>query len=313
MSESKRILVSGSLAFDRIMNFPGLFSDHILPDKLHTLNVSFTVRTFRESYGGTAGNIAYSLALLGLRPVVLANAGNDFAKYARHLRSHKVNLSLVQRQANVPTATATIMTDSADNQIAGFFPGAMVRPFVLSGAPRSADLAIVAPGNIIDMQRLPMLFRKRGVRFIFDPGQQTISLSASALANAIRGSDVLIGNDYEIALIQKKTRFSKSALLKKTRMLITTLGADGSLIERAGHRSRIPAVTAKSALDPTGAGDAYRAGLLYGLTRRLSPERSARLGALVAVYTVERYGTQTHAFSRRQIHRRYQHLFHESL
>ena len=305
------------------MNFPGYFKDNILPEKIHTLNVSFFIKELRESFGGTAGNIAYNLALLDQRPTILGNVGSkDFSTYKNWFRRHKIDLSQIKILPNQQTASAYIITDQADNQIAGFFPGAMATPvnskLEIRNLPAGRqglkfDLAIVSPQNPIDMVKLPQIFKAKKVPYIFDPGQQVASLSGPQLRSAIFGSQVLIGNDYEISLITKKTGWSVQRVLKKTQVLITTLGEKGSLIRTANKTYKIPPAKPTRALDPTGAGDAYRAGLIYGLLHDWPWEKIGRLAGLVSVYTVEMYGTQTHKFSWADLAKRYRQNFGEDL
>ena len=314
----KRILVTGSLAYDRIMNFPGYFKDQILPEKIHILNVSFLVKELKESFGGTAGNIAYNLALLGLRPAILANVGvKDFIMYESWLKKNKIDLSQVKILPGQHTASAYIITDQADNQIAGFYPGAMSKPVTTELKAKSyklkVDLAIISPQNPVDLVKLPQLFKQRKIPYIFDPGQQVTSLSGAQLKKAIKGSMVLIGNDYEISLIAKKTGWPVSQLIKKTEILVTTLGEKGSVIKQGSKVYKIPPAKPKNTSDPTGAGDAYRAGLIYGLLQNWPLAKVGRLAGLVAVYTVEKYGTQTHRFSWPELVKRYQQNFGERL
>jgi len=310
---NSKILVSGSVAYDRIMDFPGLFREHIVPEKLHVLNVSFAVQAYRESFGGTAGNIAYSLALLNDRPTVLASVGTDFGAYETHLRAKNIDLSLVRRSVKKATATATIITDRDDNQITGFYPGALFDAINTATIPRQAQYAIVAPGNLKDMARLPRIFKKSRTPYVFDPGQQTVRLSSVELLAGMKGASVLIGNDYEIALIQQKAKITLAGMLKLVDAVITTLGAKGSLIETAKGQIRIAPTKPKRIVDPTGAGDAYRSGLLHGLTRGWTLKKSAQLGSVVAVHAVECYGTQAHKFNLKTINQRYKNTFHETL
>lgn len=311
-----KILVSGSLAYDQIMNFPGYFKDNILPEKIHVLNVSFFVKTFRESFGGTAGNIAYSLALLGERPTILAQAGaKDFSLYKKWLQKNKIDISKIKILPNQQIASCYIITDQADNQIAGFFPGAMIQPyqFKVQSSKFKADIAIVSPQNPIDMIKLPKLFKTKKIPYIFDPGQQVTSLSGSQLRSAITGSQAVIGNDYEISLISKKTGWTNGQLVKKTDLLVTTLGEKGSIIRQGKKVYKIPSAKPKNTSDPTGAGDAYRAGFIKGLLGGWPLEKVGRLAGLVAVYTVELYGTQTHQFSWAGLAKRYRQNFGERL
>ncbi|OGY45117.1 MAG: hypothetical protein A2729_05520 [Candidatus Buchananbacteria bacterium RIFCSPHIGHO2_01_FULL_39_14] len=321
-----KVLVTGSLAYDRIMDFPGKFSDHILPDKIHQLNLSFLVKDLKESFGGTAGNIAYNLALLGLKPSILTNVGaKDFLPYQKWLKKNKIDLSQIKILPNQQTASAYIITDQVDNQIVGFYPGAMSRPLKADLKSQisnlKSEMAIVSPQNPVDMFKLPEIFQRKKIPYIFDPGQQVSTLSGNQLKQAILGSEVLIGNDYEISLINKKTGWSEKTILQKTKLFVTTLGKNGSIIKYrdplaafGGFRmTRIPPAKPKNTSDPTGAGDAYRAGLIYGLLKNWPLPKVGRLAGLVAVYTVEKYGTQTHHFDWLDLKKRYWQNFKENL
>ena len=312
----QQVLVTGSVAYDRIMNFPGYFKDQILPDKIHILNVSFFVQALKESFGGTAGNIAYSLSLLGIRPTIGARVGaKDFGPYQKWMRKNHFDMSVLQIIKNEQTASAYIITDKSDNQIAGFFPGAMLQPFYSKFKIQNSKfgLAIVSPQNPVDMVKLPEMFKKKKVPYIFDPGQQTASLSGPQLRDAITRSEVLIGNDYEIALITKKTGWDAKKLLKKSKTVITTFGEKGSTITSGDKVWKIPVVKPKKVLDPTGAGDAYRAGIIFGMTKNWDWAKTSRLAATVAAYTVETYGTQSHHFATGDLKRRYRQNFKEDL
>lgn len=310
-----RIIVSGSLAYDRIMDFPGRFADHILPDKIHVLNVSFGVTQFREHFGGTAGNIAYNLALLSQRPTVVAAAGSDFSPYRRWLRRHRVDCSGVRKVSGERTAAAYIITDRDDNQITGFHLGAMrfsgVRP--TATAIRRAVLACVSPGNLADMLRMPVAYRRAKLPYLFDPGQQLTSLTGAQLRAAVSGARGFIANDYEVALALKKMGWTMRQLAGKTALVVTTLGPKGSMVQQGSMVVAVPPARPKSALDPTGAGDAYRAGLICGLLQRWPLDVVARFAGLVAVYTVEAYGTQTHRFTWPDLRRRYRKNFGAAL
>jgi adenosine kinase len=294
-----QIFVSGSLAYDRIMDFPGRFADHILAEKIHILNVCFVVNGLREKFGGTAGNIAYNLALLGERPVILASAGDDFSNYEAWLRRHDLPLSGIRRIPDELTAGAYITTDMADNQITGFNPGAMKYPSLheFDGVNPRETIAIVAPGNVVDMLAYSRSYKEQGIPYIFDPGQQISALSGEKLIEMITGSELLISNDYELEMIIQVTGLRKLDLLKRTKAVITTLGEHGSLICRGRQETEIPAVGVSRVLDPTGAGDGYRAGLIKGLVMRKDLTEAARMGATCASYAVECYGTQEHRFS----------------
>jgi adenosine kinase len=313
-----KVLVTGSIAYDRIMDFPGYFKDQILPEKIHILNVSFLVKQLKESFGGTAGNIAYNLSLLGRKPTILANVGaKDFLLYEAWLRKNKIDLSQIRILPGQHTASAYIITDQANNQIAGFYPGAMSKAITSQLKAKSlklkADIAIVSPQNPMDMVNFPKLFKQNKTPYIFDPGQQTTSLSGGQLKQAISGSKVLIGNDYEINLISKKTGWQNGDLTKRAEILVTTLGEKGSVIKQGDKVYKIPPAKSKNTSDPTGAGDAYRAGLIYGLLKNWPLPKIGRLAGLVSVYTVEKYGTQTHQFTWKDLEKRYQQNFKEQL
>jgi len=310
----KKILVTGSIAYDRIMNFPGYFKDNILPEQIHNLNVSFFVDKFRESFGGTGGNIAYNLNLLETNFLTWANVGDDFENYKHWLSKNNIDVSKIKVFKDQKTAGAYIITDQADNQIAGFFPGAMMESISLKPIPlKNIGLAIVSPQNPIDMIELPLLFKDEKIPYIFDPGQQVASLSGEQLKQSINGSKVLIGNDYEIKLIQEKTKWSLKDLQKQTEILIITLGEKGSQIYSKNKEYNIKPAEAENTSDPTGAGDAYRAGLIKGLVEKWPLEKIGKFAGLISVYTVEKYGTQTHEFTWKELEKRYRQNFNEKL
>jgi adenosine kinase len=308
-----QILISGSLAYDRIMDFPGKFSDHILADKIHILNVCFVVNGLAEKFGGTAGNIAYSLALLGERPLILATAGNDFGKYQAWLRQHTLPLDGIRFIPEELTAGAYITTDMADNQITGFNPGAMKYPslYEVDHAQLPDKLAIVAPGNVEDMVNYSLSYKEHNIPYIFDPGQQITSLSADQLTDLVIGSKLLIANDYELELIVQKTGLTRDELLTRTEAIIVTLGENGSIIRTTQGETKIGVAKPSKVLDPTGAGDAYRAGLIKGLVLGKELAAAARMGATCASYTVEYQGTQEHAFTQEEFWTRHRAAFGE--
>ena len=310
-----RVIVSGSLAYDRIMDFPGRFRDHILPDKVHMLNVSFAVPGLTEHYGGTAGNIAYTFALLGGKPAVVAAVGGDFVRYRQWLRRHGVNLAGVRVVARERTAAAHIITDSDDNQITGFHLGAMGQrgAFLSPSRLRQAAAAIVAPGNIGDMLALPRRYRQAGVPYWFDPGQQLTSLTGARVRQALSGAQGLFVNDYELALTLKKTGWSMRQALARGVTVVTTLGPKGSVVRHGAAVVRAPAARPRAVVDPTGAGDAYRAGFLRAWLLQWPISVAARFAGVVAAYTVERSGTQTHRFSCADLRRRYRKNFGREL
>lgn len=309
-----RIFVSGSLAHDRIMNYSGLFAENILPDKIHDINVSFYVESMQESFGGTAGNIAYSLALLGEQVVILASAGNDFDAYQKWLTEHHVDTGRIRLDGKLRTAFANIMTDQKDNQISAFYPGAMQGPYHFKDDSFDANgFVVIAPGNPVDMQTLPGLCRAKKVPFLFDPAQQIPILSDEDLKNGIEGSRVTVSNDYELALIIKKTGWSEEDILTHTEMLVTTYGDQGSRVRIKNTTVKVQAAEPKNTSDPTGAGDAYRAGFVHGLLKEWPLEIVAKFAGLIACYTVEKKGTQTHTFNDVSLRARYKENFNEDL
>ncbi|MBN2654544.1 MAG: carbohydrate kinase family protein [Nitrospirae bacterium] len=301
------IFVSGSLAYDRIMDFPGRFSDHILPDKIHILNVCFTVNGMSEKFGGTAGNIAYSLKLLEEKPHILATIGKDHHNYIRWLKELDLPLDGVSIIEEEFTAGAYITTDKADNQITGFNPGAMKHrsKYSFAGAAASDSIAMMSPGNLDDMKIYAREYKKLGIKCICDPGQSLTAWDAESLKEWISGSYMLITNDYELELIMKMTSMKKSDLISKTGSVITTLGEKGSIVADSTGETAIPAAKISTVVDPTGAGDAYRAGLIKGLCMGRSIADSAKLASVAAVYAVENYGTQEHIYTFDEFKQRY--------
>ena len=294
-----KIIVSGSLAYDRIMDFPGHFADHILPEKIHVLNVCFQVNGLKEKFGGTAGNIAYALRLMGEKPVICATIGHDYQRYFEWLAKNNISTDCISIIEDEFTAGAYITTDQADNQITGFNPGAMKVATALDfqSLDPGETIVIVSPGNLQDMINYPRICKERGLEYIFDPGQSLPIWDGQDLVPAIEGCKILICNDYELDLIITKTGIKKEDLLKMAGTVITTLGEFGSRISTRQEETHIPAVTAKRVQDPTGAGDAYRGALISGLARGQDIEHCARLGSTCASFAVECYGTQEYSFT----------------
>ena len=301
-----KVIVSGSLAYDRIMDFPGHFSDHILPEKIHVLNVCFQVNGVKEKFGGTAGNIAYALTLMGEKPGIAATIGHDYHRYFDWLAENGISIENIKIIADEFTAGAYITTDRADNQITGFNPGAMRHSSALDFdrlRPKET-LVIVSPGNLEDMINYPRACKAKGIDYIFDPGQSLPMLEAKDLVQAIDGCRILISNDYELDLIMNKTGLDKEALLRRARTIIVTLGEQGSKILTPEGEIIIPAITPKAVKDPTGAGDSYRGGLISGLVRGKDIEQSARMGSVCASFSVECYGTQEYTFTPEEFNER---------
>lgn len=307
------IYISGSMAYDRIMDFPGKFSDYILPDKIHILNVCFTVNGMIEKFGGTAGNIAYSLSLLGEKPIIIATIGKDYDRYFAWLKKNNISTEGIKIINEEFTAGAYITTDRADNQITGFNPGAMKYPSEHEFKnPESKDsVVIIGPGNLQDMKEYAKKSKTNGIKCICDPGQSLTQWDGDSLKEWIEGSFMLITNDYELELIMKMTGMDKKGLLGMTKTIITTLGEKGSLISTSDGDTQIPPAKISDILDPTGAGDAYRAGLIKGLAMGKDIGTSAKMGAVAAAYAIEKYGTQEHCFTYNEFAERYRSNFGE--
>jgi adenosine kinase len=311
--KNKIILVSGSLAYDRIMDFPGSFKDHILPDKIHILNVSFLINDVKENFGGTAGNIAYSLALLGEKPTILGVAGEDFGKYEKWLKANHIDTRYIKKCPG-HTASAYITTDQNDNQITAFYGGAAdVNYCQIVHKFAKVDLAIVSPDNLGRMKKYCEFYKKKNIPYIFDPGQQITSFKSADLKMAINGCKILIGNDYEIQLILNILKIDMEKLRRMVKTIIITKGAKGCEINNEGKVSNVNPAKPKNSSDPTGAGDAFRSGLIKGLVNGWSIGKACRLGSVVAVYTVEKYGTQTHKFTWKELAKRYMENYKEVL
>lgn len=298
------IIVSGSLAYDRIMDFPDKFSNHILPDKIHILNVCFTINGLKENFGGTAGNIAYALSLLGERPLIVATAGRDFGSYEKWLKKNNIPTEHINIIQDELTAGAYITTDQSDNQITAFNPGAMKHSakFDFDSLDADGSIAIIAPGNLDDMLNFSRKYKAKGIKYIFDPGQSLPGWDSEKLTEMIEGSLVFISNDYELEMTIEKTGLEADEIAQMTGWLITTRAEFGSLIRYMDNGDlkniRIPAVKPRQVNDPTGAGDAYRAGLIKGLLLpAVDMAHAARIGSLSASYSVEVYGTQNFSFT----------------
>ncbi len=306
-----RILVSGSIAYDRIMVFPGLFRDHFLPEKMHALSVSFSIEKLTEGFGGTGGNIAYNLSLLGQQAVLCSAAGNDFERYREWLVGRGVEVGSIVISEK-PTAGAYVMTDMEDNQITAFHFGAGEKPCADTIEMKDLDLAIVAPGNIADMLCVPARCREAGVPFFCDSGQQITGLSADQLQEHMEGAAVLFGNDYEMDMVMKKTGWGMKEVLRHVGVVIVTKGAQGCVVITKDGEERVEAVKA-NAVDPTGAGDSYRAGFAAAYLAKRPLRECAMLGSAVAAYAVESHGTQNHSFTTEELRARYEGAYGESL
>jgi adenosine kinase len=302
-----RTLICGSLAYDNIMVFRDHFKHHILPDKIHILNVSFLVPDMRREFGGCAGNIAYNLHLLGGQPVIMAAVGDDFAPYQDRLNRLGLDSSHVRHIPGTYTAQAFITTDLDDNQITAFHPGAMNHSHENSvREAKDIALGIVAPDGRDGMLRHARDFHAAGIPFIFDPGQGMPMFSGEDLLQFVELADYVTLNDYEAELMQERTGKPLDELAKRVTALIVTLGAKGSVIFAQGRRIEIPCMPAAQVVDPTGCGDAYRSGLLYGISRGWSWEDTGRLAGFMGALKIASRGAQNHAIERTDLARRLQ-------
>jgi len=305
-----KIVVTGSIAFDYLMSFPGSFAEHLLPDHLAKVSLSFLVDTMDKRRGGCAPNIAYTLALLGERPYLMATAGQDFGDYRAWLDAAGVDTSLVKQVDGKFTASFFCSTDQHNNQIASFYTGAMAHAAELSfRTVRDCGLAIVSPNDPAAMVQYSDECRTMGIRYIFDPGQQCARMSGDELNAGLVGATIVICNDYEFELLRQKAAASEAGILSHSEALIITRGEDGSSVYTAAGRVDVPAVTPRRIVDPTGVGDAFRGGLMKGLALGLPYEVSARLGSVAATYALEHLGGQSHAYTWREFQTRYEEHF----
>jgi adenosine kinase len=305
------VLATGSVAFDYILTFNGRFRDHIMPDQVHILNLSFLVDHFERRRGGVAANYAYTLALLGQPSAILATAGADAAEYREWLEGLGVECSGLKLLPGETTATGFTTTDLDDNQITGYYGGAMNRAGEVGLADTEAKPAavIVGPNGPAGMKRLVHECREAGIPFVYDPAHQLPHMSKEDLEEGCRGAWILIGNDYELELIRQRTGRDVEQLLDLASMVVTTLGREGSRIESAEGRVEIPPAAARREVDPTGAGDAYRAGLVAALLRGLPPATAGRIASLASAYVVEQGGTIEHRYTIAEFVERYRSAF----
>ncbi|NHA15127.1 carbohydrate kinase family protein [Thioalkalivibrio sp. XN279] len=299
-------LICGSIAYDNIMVFQSRFQDQILPDQIHVLNVSFLVPALRREFGGCAANIAYNLGLLGETGYPMATVGHDFAPYREWLGARGVPLDFVRELRDSWTAVAYITTDLADNQITAFHPGAMQHAHI-NAVPAHAGIrwGMVSPDGRQGMIDHAEQFAAAGIPFIFDPGQGLPMFGAAELTRFIELADVVAVNDYEGKMLSQRTGLDDEQIAARVQAYIVTRGAEGSTIMAGGRRHDIPAAAPEAVVDPTGCGDAYRAGLLFGLLRGADWETTGRIAALMGALKVESAGTQNHHFAREAFDERF--------
>ena len=310
-----RIIVTGSIAYDYVMVFPGHFQDHILPEKMHILSVSFLVDSMKRLRGGTAPNIAYNLALLGERPEVVGTVGQDFAEYRAWLDEKGVVTGGIKVIPDDFTASCFINTDLKHNQITAFYPGAMKHASTISlkdAGLTSKDLVLIAPNDPAAMAGHAEECTALGIPYLYDPSMQAPRMTAVELEAGFKGAKVLTGNDYEFGMMAEKLGITEGQLRQRVPITVVTKGEAGALITVEGEEYEIPPASPTAVLDPTGAGDAYRAGLVTGMARGFSWPVVGRLGALTAVYAIEHTGTQNHYYTIAEFVERYRSNFGQS-
>lgn len=306
------IAVTGSMAYDYIMSFPGRFAEHILPDQIEILSVSFLVDSMRRERGGCGGNIAYNLALLGQRPLLMATVGQDAPEYVAWLRERGVDTSGVLQLPDEFTASFFVSTDRDNNQIASFYTGAMAKASRLSFKdhdPKTIEIAIISPNDPVAMVKYARECQELGIPYIYDPSQQIPRLTSAELVEGIKGAKVLIVNDYEFGMIKKQTGLSDHQIRQLVEIMVITRGERGSTVYTSQGIWEIPIAQPRRMADPTGVGDAYRAGFITGLCRALPWDIVGRMGSLSATYVLEEHGTQRHSYSLDRFIRRYRETF----
>lgn len=311
------IILTGSLSVDQIMIFDGLFEEIIHPDKLDTLSIAPLVDKFKRSPGGTSGNIAYSLALLGEKPILYSSIGSESKTYINNLSKIGVDTSLVH-YSSLPTATFSVLTDKNNCQVGGFYPGAMSESSsLLINKFKDDDVLIVIsahdPKQMAIQSQECITLKKR---MVYDVGQQVLVLNKKDLELGIKAAEILIVNEYEMSVISKKIDLSKEDIIKQTKITIVTLGEKGSVIyaeKDNWNPLKVKAANIKKVIDPTGAGDAFRAGFLYGFVRDWSLQQSARLGSITASFAIENHGTQEHKLNWPKIKNRYKQTYSKEL
>lgn len=314
MNGNHTILVSGSITYDHILDFPGKFQEHILPEHMHDLSVAFYVNHVSETYGGTGANIAYNLGLLGAEPILLAVAGGDFLPFKKWLERHHVNTQYVKIIERERTSLVYLMTDKINSQISAFYPGATSHyPKLPKLDAMHIDFAISSPAGTEDTWKMATFFKKAKIPFAFDPGQRITALSKKQIMKALAGARMLFANEYEHAVLKKTTGLSSKELLRFVDIVITTMGVKGSTIETKQQKIHVAASRPKKVVDPTGAGDAYRAGFLYGYLNGMDLRTCAEIGSIISTFAIERYGTQEHTFTKKHIASRLKKHYHKRI
>lgn len=307
------VLITGSIAYDYIMQFHGFFKENILADQIDKLSVSFLQDSMKRQRGGVATNIAYNLALLGERPRIMATVGQDFAEYREWLEANNVDTSAIIAIPEDYTASFFVSTDESQNQIAMFYPGAMAHASELSfkqhAGGEAIDLVVISPNDPRAMVQYVRECKELHLPYIYDPSQQIVRLNGEELAEGVRDSTMTIVNEYEFEMLKNKTGWNDERVAAETATLIITCGERGSEIRAGNHCVDVPIAPPYRQADPTGVGDAYRAGVIKGYLKRLPWETIGRMGALAATYVLEEYGTQTHGYTLAEFRARFREIF----
>jgi adenosine kinase len=311
---SMDVLITGSVAYDYLMTFPGLFSEQILPERLASISLSFLVDSMSKQRGGIAPNIAYTMALLGEKRRVMATVGEDFEDYRKWLDSKGVDTALMKVVPGTFTASFFATTDQASAQIASFYPGAMAHSAMQSikELDKKPDLVIVSPSAPDAMKKFPSECRELGIKYLYDPSQQVLRLEGSELARDMEGAYFLFCNDYEFGLISKKTGWDLRQILKHVKVLVVTRGKEGANLYTDGQEVFIPTVPEDEIVDPTGVGDAFRGGFLVGYSHGFDWKLCGEIGSLAAVYCLEQRGPQSHSYTRKEFVERFRKHFDDN-
>jgi adenosine kinase len=308
-----KLVVTGSIAFDYLMSFPGRFTEHLLPDHMHRVSLSFLVDSMDKRRGGCGPNIAYTLALLGERPLLMATAGQDFGDYKAWMEGAGIDTSLVKVVPDKFTASFFCSTDQANNQIASFYTGAMANAAELSfrtvGGLRSDGLVIISPNDPEAMVQYAQECSTLGIRYIWDPGQQCARMDGAQLKEGITGAFMAIVNDYEFELLRQKTGMSEADVQNEVEVLVITRGEHGCTVLSKGQHTDVRAVPPARIADPTGVGDAFRGGFMKGLAIGVSYEECAQLGSVAATYALEHLGGTSHAYSLEEFRTRFKQAY----
>lgn len=307
------LIITGTLAFDYIMDFPGQFSDHILAGKEHSINLSFIVNKFAKRRGGTAGNVSYNLGLLHTKHILFSAAGQDFEEYGKFFHKLGIDTTHILIDKKEYTSTGFAVTDKSDNQIWGYFYGASgrIQEMKLNKVAKKGDLVLIGPSGASGSMSMVRQCIELGLPYMFDPGFILTQVNNTDLKLGVQHARYIIGNDYEINII--KDRVPDFYNLVKNNTIITTFGDKGSMIEQNGEKLSITSVKVKNVIDPTGAGDAWRSGFLAGLSRGFDLKTSGQMGSVTSAYAVENYGTQEHKFLKSQFTKRYKETYNTKI